>query len=160
MASIQKKQLTHEENKGPNSLVAQARQKLYREAILRIKNAIEHRYPLEAIALLESMIADRLEARLAKIFIQDPCKGAFSTLGKLTKKLGGEELKENEAAKDLYKAVKTWAERRNEALHQMVKLAEGDTKDWAGRLEEAQATAEAGMTLFRKLDALVGKLNK
>jgi hypothetical protein len=160
MASVQKKQLTRGENKGPNSLVAKARQKLYREAISRIKNAIKHRYPLEAIALLESMIADRLEARLAKIRIQDPCKGAFSTLGKLTKKLGGEELKESEAAKVLYNAVTLWADRRNEALHQMVKLAEGDTKDWAARLEEAQATAEAGMTLFRKLDRLVKGLNK
>ena len=146
-------------NMGHKSEVAEARQALYTCAISLVNNAIEHGYPLEAIALLESMIADRLEARLAKISSGFTYVRNFSTLGSLTRKLGGEKLKESDIAKLRYKAVKTWAERRNKALHQMVKLAEGDTKDWAARREEAQATAEAGLKLFRELDALVRRLN-
>jgi hypothetical protein len=147
-------------NAGPKSIPAQSRKSLYIKAISRINNAIEHRYPLEAIALIESMIADRLEARLACLFKQDPDKRKFSTLGKLTDELCGKKSKDSDEAKAVYENVAKWANRRNEALHQMVKLAEGDAKDWQMKIEEAQATAAAGLLLFRELDAVVRELNK
>lgn len=147
-------------NTGPKSVPAQARRGLYRHAISRINNAIEQRYPLEAIALLESMIADRLEARLACLHQQSPEKRNLSTLGNLTQELSGDALKESKEAQDLYQKVKEWAHGRNEALHEMVKLAECSEKDWEEKVGEAQATAEKGLTLFRKLDALVRRLNK
>ena len=147
-------------NTGPKSVPAQARRELYGNAISRINNAIEHRYPLEAIALIESMLADRLEARLAHLHHQSPAKRNLSTLGKLTDELSNKASKEGDEAKYIYEEVKTWANRRNEALHEMVKLAEGSEKDWKEKVGEAQATAEAGLPLFRQLDALVSKLNK
>lgn len=160
MANTPKPKKVRALNTGPKSVPAQARRALYGNAITQVKNAIEHRYPLEAIALLESMIADRLEARLAWVFNQDPDKQKFSTLGKLTDELCGKKSTESDDAKAVYKDVQAWADRRNEALHQMVKLADDDAKDWNARNNEAQAAAKAGLTLFRKLDALVRKLNK
>ncbi len=147
-------------NTGSESIPAQARRELYGNAISHINIAIEHRFPLEAIALLESMMADRLEARLACLFKQDPEKRMFSTVGKLAQDLRNKKLAESDEAKAVYASVMAWANRRNEALHQMVKLAEGNEKDWAEKVREAQETAEAGLPLFRKLDALVKKLNK
>jgi hypothetical protein len=147
-------------NTGPKSVPAQARRELYGHAISRVNNAIENRYPLEAIALLESMIADRLEARLACLHQQSPEKRNLSTLGNLTQELSGKKLGESDEAKVIYQEVNDWADRRNEALHEMVKLAEGSEKDWEEKVGEAQATAEKGLTLFRKLDELVRELNK
>lgn len=147
-------------NTGSKSIPAQARRGLYSSAVVRINSAIENSYPLEAIALLESMIADRLEARLAWIFEQDASKRKFSTLGRLTGALCGTESRESEDAKAVYKNVQEWADRRNESLHEMVKLAEGDAKDWNAKLEEAQSAAVDGLRLFKKLAALVKKLNK
>jgi|GEM_PF-1330983 len=147
-------------NTGSQSIPAQARRELYGNAIARITNAIEHRFPLEAIALLESMMADRLEARLACIHKQDPEKLNFSTLGKLTQDLSSKALKESPEAIAIYKKANTWAHRRNAALHEMIKLAEGSEEVWATKVNEAQETAETGLPLFRELDALVKKLNK
>jgi hypothetical protein len=147
-------------NTGSQSIPAQARRELYGNAITRITNAIEHRFPLEAIALLESMMADRLEARLACIHKQDPEKLNFSTLGKLTQDLSCTKSAESDEAKAVYTKVAAWAVRRNEALHQMVKLAEGKEAEWATKVREAQETAETGLLLFRELDTLVKKLNK
>jgi hypothetical protein len=147
-------------NTGPKSIPAQRRRMLYSEAILRIEDAIRHRYPLEAIALIESLLSDRLEARLAWINGQHSDKRNFSTPGKLVYELCAQTTNESLDAKAIYKEVKAWADGRNESLHQMVKLAEGDENDWEARLKEAQATAEAGVPLFNKLDALVKKLNK
>jgi hypothetical protein len=160
MTSAAKLKKVRAVNAGPKSGPAQARRGLYGNAITRVNNAIEHRYPLESIALLESMIADRLEARLAWLHQQRIDKREFSTLGNLTQELCGARSNESDEAKSVYEGVKAWADRRNEALHQMVKLAEGDPKDWKARLKEAQATAEAGVPLFNRVTALVRKLNK
>ncbi|MDD2919324.1 hypothetical protein [Rhodoferax sp.] len=160
MTSAAKLKKVRAVNAGPKSGPAQARRRLYGNAITRINNAIEHRYPLESIALLESMMADRLEARLAWLHQQGVNKREFSTLGKLTQELCSALSNESDEAKSVYEAIKAWANRRNEALHQMAKLVEDDPKDWKARLREAQATAEAGVPLFNKVTALVRKLNR
>ena len=147
-------------NTGPHSVVAQARRVLYTKGIARVIDAMEHGYPLEAIALLESMIADRLEARRDCISAQETNKRVFDTAYETAEFLAGKKQPESDAAKEIYEAVKAWAPRRNELLHQMVKLAEDEAKAWDARLQEAQSTAKDGLELFRKLDALVKKLNK
>jgi len=147
-------------NSGPKSVIAQKRFQLYRAASTRIQQAIKSHYPLEAIALTESMIADRLEARLACIHGQTSEKRKFSTLGKLTDELCGKNSSESIESKNVFRAVKDWADLRNEAIHEMVKVAESDNKDWSKRMEEAEVVAEKGLELFKKLNALVSKLNK
>lgn len=147
-------------NDGPKSAPAQTRRKFYANAIDRIKTAIKEGYPLEAITLLESMMADRLEARLACISNQEAEKRKFSTLGRLSRELCGNASHESDDAKTVYEEVQEWASQRNESLHEMVKLAEGDAKDWKAKLKEAHSTAKDGLKLFRQLDVLVRKLNK
>ena len=149
-------------NSGPKSAPAQARKMLYQHAIPRVKDAIENRYPLEAIALLESMIADRLEARVAALPAKNGVRAArtFSMLAKLATTLRSENSGESGDAKGIYQEVAEWARHRNKALHEMVKLAEGNTEEWGARMNEAQSAATKGLVLFRKVDALVKKLNK
>ncbi len=147
-------------NTGPQSVVAQARRVLYTKAISRVDAAIENGYPLEAIALLESMLADRLEARKDCITGQETNNREFDTAYKTAEFLAGENQRESDVAKGIYEAVKAWTPRRNELLHQMVKFADGDDKDWEMRLKDAQSAAADGLALFRKLDQLVRKLNK
>ena len=147
-------------NTGPKSGMAQARKEFYGNAIPRIKRAIEHLFPLEAIALLESMMADRLESRLAYIFKQRADKRKFSTIGQLVEELCEKKSTESHEEKAVYGHVKTWGARRNEALHEMVKLAEGNEKDWGAKIQDAQEIAEAGLPLFGILDRQVKKLNK
>ncbi len=43
--------------------VAEARHQLFKVGCARINDAIEHRYFLEAICLIESLLADRMESR-------------------------------------------------------------------------------------------------
>ena len=95
-------------NTGPKSGMAQARKEFYGNAIPRIKRAIEHLFPLEAIALLESMMADRLESRLAYIFKQRADKRKFSTIGQLVEELCGKKSTESHEEKAVYGHVKTW----------------------------------------------------
>jgi len=55
-------------NKGLKSKTAQSRRNLYKNAKNQIKNAIKHCYYLKAIAIIESMLADRMESRIAFIY--------------------------------------------------------------------------------------------
>ena len=160
MTSPTKSKPIREINCQSKSAPAQSRMQLYRFAIPRIESAIRARYPLEAIALLESAIADRLESRVARIHDQASDKRKFSTLGRLISQLCGRCSGEADDAKLIYNKVPVWAARRNKALHEMVKLAETDATEWKGRQKEAQTIAEEGLPLFREVDALVKKLNR
>lgn len=147
-------------NDGPELEVAQQRYALYTKAIGKVQGAIEAGFFLEAITLTESLIADRLEARLAAIYDQEPSKREFGTLGYLYGQLNAKTVSETEACKSLYSEVDRWRVRRNEALHQLVKLAEEDDRDWDERYAEAEQTARDGLDLFRRLDRETAKHNR
>jgi hypothetical protein len=143
-------------NTGPKGAVAQARRALFAAAHKRISAALEAGYFLEAITIIESILADRLEARLA--WIHGKCH--FSTLGTLVGELSGRKSSESAEARQLYNEILQWADRRNRALHQMVKLAEGSNETWAEKYEQAHDTAIKGEKLARKVENLVRTLNK
>jgi hypothetical protein len=147
-------------NEGPQSPVAQARRELYSFALKRVDDALSKGFALEAVTLVESMIADRLEARCAKVFPADPKMQQFSNLGPLTDRLLADKAGESTAMKALYRQVKEWADDRNEALHELVKLAENSDADWDSKYTHATETAKAGLELFRSLDTQVKKLNQ
>ena len=145
---------------GPKSQTGQARKNLYAGCLDRVSKALDDGYALEAITLLESLIADRLEARLACIHGQKAEKRQFSTLGCLTQELKGKKAGEPEEALHLYGCVDEWANLRNEALHEFAKLSEGSSKKWETKYKKAQKAAKKGMKLFRDLDKVIRKLNK
>jgi hypothetical protein len=105
------------------------------------------------------MITDRLEARLAHKNDQNIEKRKFSTLVTLAEELKGKNSGDPSEAKAIYERVIEWADSRNKAIHEFVKLEEEGTKDWDAKYREAKAAAKAGVKLFRDLSEAVRKLN-
>lgn len=143
----------------PGNGVGKLRQAIYASGMSRIREAIEKGYALEAIALCESMMADRLEARRAWKRNQAVEHRKFDSLGRLARALRTDST-EPEDARKIYDEVVAWADERNEALHQMFKLAEGPIRVWSDRYEEVECVATRGFALSRKVGFLLKKLNK
>ena len=146
-------------NEGPRSDVAQTRHDLYSRCITRVKEAIECGFYVEAVAIIESMIADRLEARVAFKYNQQKEKRRYSTAGSLAKNLMDSN-DDPKQANRIYQEVIRWSYIRNHAVHQLAKLEESEEPNWDRRYQEAKDAAEEGIKLFRELDKCVGRLNR
>ncbi len=143
--------------KPPGKEAGKQRKELYSAAYAHIQKAMKFGYFLEAVAICESIIGDRLEARLAQIHQQEADARKLLTLGRLTQRLAQDDV--DLAPRKLYCKVKSWAAERNKVLHQMVKLTDDWKGTWGTRLVEAKRVAEAGHKLTREVDNLLRKLN-
>lgn len=146
-------------NTGRLTQVAKQRRVLYVRCIVRVDEAIASGFYIEATAIIEGMISDRLESRLAFIHHQHPQRRKFSTVGRLARSLREQE-SETPDAVVVYEKIEEWARLRNQAMHELVKLAEDESADWDKRYQEARNAAVAGKKLFREVDKLVTGLNK
>lgn len=147
-------------NEGPLSPAAQARRLLYDKTMARIDEAMDSGFMIEAVALLESVIADRLESRYAYINQQEADKRTFRTLKQLTEPLKGKNSSESVEAKSIYMRIESWAEQRNTVLHEFAKHADDSRLTWDCKYARANTTAEHGLALFRELDNLVRRLKR
>lgn len=125
------------------------RQSVYQKAIEEYNNAIEHRFFLEAIAIAESLISDRMESYANYKSEKDY---SFQTLGKLC-----DALRNDPVLKSIVADIDAWRVKRNAALHQMAKIGESSTKDYSSKKKEAEATAKDAYKLFRELDNAIRK---
>jgi len=128
------------------------RHDLFFQVISRISTSIGNGYFLEAIALLESLIADRLESRLS--FVLDKNIGVgFIPISKLIKDIKANESqgKIRSISNDIY----SWTKDRNICIHQVAKIDTNNNKTWGQQMECCKSTAEKGLTLFRKLDKAI-----
>jgi hypothetical protein len=132
----------------PGSAVGAARYHLYRMAYGRINEAMQEGFYLEAITLIESLLADRLESRLTFVLGID---FSFKTLGQLITKSGTSET--DPALKTLVKTtVDSWRALRNDALHEMAKLAVGNTLTWSDRMLALVVVASDGLSALKAVD--------
>ena len=140
----------------PGTGVGTARYHLYRMAYGRIKGAMDDGYYLEAITLIESIVSDRLESRITKLLGTD---FSFKTLGALINKS-----KSVETDASLSALVQTdlddWRQLRNEALHAMAKLANGDSSTWEDRMLALVLIAEDGIQVLKAIDSRCTALRK
>ena len=141
------------------------RRKLYESARDQIERSIQRGFYGEAIALCESILADRLESRLS--FLQNQNRG-FQTLGKLVRDLRSVETgDETQPLRDTVSAVEVWARLRNRALHEMVKVADDGPvadwqdkpTDWEVRTDFLRRIASLGYELAQHLYLRVAELN-
>ena len=118
------------------------------KAFARIKEANNAGYYLESITLIESMLSDRLESRLTYLLKTD---FSFKNLGSLIKK--AREI-ENDSIllKYLVEDLDLWRDARNKALHEMVKIADGETITWNDRVKVINEVSSNGLTLLRAID--------
>lgn len=128
-----------------NREIAQLRGAIYRRSYLRSKRAINAGFYLEAIVLIESMLADRLESVLA-VLVDEPVQ--FRTA-----KQGAAELLRQTDLVDalLLQQVRYWSEGRNRWVHEFAKVSDNDHLSWRDRLRDAREFAVAGFDLAARV---------
>lgn len=131
------------------------RYNLFRQAEKRIERSIKEGYYCEAIAIIESVITDRLESRLS--YLKQKNYG-FLTLGSAITNLTHCET--DVVICSLLPDLNKWREKRNAALHELVKIeAEKPMLGWERRLGDLSLTANEGYELLKKLYHRVADLN-
>lgn len=131
----------------------QEKYEIIKAAISRYNTAIEHTFFLEATALMESLISDRLESRLGELKKEQI---SFDTIGNLLNAL--RKIETDIVLKEIMnKQINTWCGDRNTVIHQAAKLEIGKKKDWNDFLKQAEKTAKDGRKIF---DAYNKQLNK
>ncbi len=145
---------------GRKSETGQKRFDIYSRVHSQINKAKGAECWLEVITLTESLIADRLEARLAHLADQRLDGRKTMTAAQAAKALRSSADAADPVAMALYDAVGFWARSRNSALHELAKLFETTTDDWGLRYAEAKIVADAGIALLEKLKAHIKRLNK
>jgi hypothetical protein len=140
----------------PGNGVGPARYHLYREAYAHANQAIKDRYYLEAIAVTESLLADRLESRASFLLGAD---FSFKTLEGLIRKML--EIEVDRELKNLVsEKVAEWKDSRNRALHEMAKLARGNADSWLERTAALPQIAKEGLKVVRHVDRRLKELRK
>ena len=105
---------------------------------------------LEAITLLESIIADRLESYLVRTTANT--NYTFKPLGYLIK-----GLKDINDAQMPIADRETWKSARNQYLHEMAKIEDGQYVDFSTKYNAALQCVEDGELLFRRIDTICKK---
>jgi len=138
------------------------RQKRYQKALEHRKKAMENGFYLEAIAISESMICDRLESYRSR---KTGTQVDFSTIERNVKEInklisqaeqnekdGEEDSKDKKYMGSIVAEIKNWADKRNTALHECVKLQDLASLSWEDFIIQSRSAAEEGEKLFRELD--------
>jgi hypothetical protein len=134
----------------------QDRYEVIKTVMNRFNTAIEHAFFLEATALIESLICDRLESRLSELTEEDV---EFGTLGELLKRLN--EIETDQTLKVIMnKNIYQWTGKRNVVIHQAAKIELGKKKDWNDFLRKAESTAKEGRSTFDSYNNQLKKIRR
>lgn len=132
------------------------RHEIIKSVIRRFNTAIEKCFFLEATALIESLICDRLESRIGELTLKSV---EFGTLGDLLKKLNKIET-DVELKTIMNNILYQWAGKRNIVIHQAAKIELGKKKDWNVYLLLAETTANEGRKAFDRYNKQLKKLRR
>ncbi len=124
--------------------LGKSKQELYRQAHKRITRSINKGSHIEAVALIESIMSDRIESAIS-VITNKPV--IASTLGSLFKKLNELE----PAPIDLRTAIWEWNQSRAFVIHQMVKLTNEVDSSWTERITYSRKTAAEGLKILKDL---------
>lgn len=131
------------------------RYNLFKHAEERIEQSIQEGYYCEAIAIIESVITDRLESRLSYL---KQINVGFQNLGPAITSL--QKCETDETIILLLSELDYWRVKRNTALHELVKIeAVKSVLRWEQRLEDLSVSANEGYELLKKLYHQVADLN-
>lgn len=142
--------------------IGKFRGELYRGAMRQLKKAVASEFYIEAVALCESIISDRLESRLSLLNNHSLESRRQRSLHALLKYLISiESPKSYPEITAIYHAIEKWRTKRNRAVHNAVKLSDGESLEtWEIRYSEIKAAAFEGRTLANRLIAEVRRLKK
>jgi hypothetical protein len=140
----------------PGSLTAQLRAEMYKSAYAKIAESTKSGFHLEAITIIESLISDRLESRLTFVLKRD---FSFQHLGSLITK--ARQVETDLILRELVDIeLDGWRKSRNKAVHEMVKIAEGDTSTWQDRVNGLASISNNGLKLLKTIDRQIKALKK
>ena len=128
-----------------SALARKAREDLYHRAYSRVNKAIARGFHIEAIAILESLMCDRLENLLQSI--NPESKVELGSLGKLYNSVN----KEVEIPELLLADLKQWNKARSQVIHQLVKISDVDAVNWRERMAFARKTSREGKLILNDL---------
>ncbi len=132
--------------------IGKMKKELIRSAHKRVSSSIKSGHHLEAIAILESLMADRLESGLSRL---TSAEQPMLTLGPLIK----DAIKTKVISQELAEEIKVWSKGRNKALHEMVKVLHVDVGDWKARMKHARILAIEGKELNARLAKEIRKIH-
>jgi hypothetical protein len=144
---------------GRNQLGTQ-RYHRYVAAFDHIINCSKRGYHLEAIAVLDSLIGDRLASRLSHLLDEEiPVK---LTMGQLCHKLldpptkGASPTEVDSAFQAVTKDIRAWVKERNRAMHAVAKIIrdDEDARHFDELLESHRSVVERGIALLQTFDQL------
>ena len=144
---------------GGSRAVGDFRYKLYRAAILQLNKALEQEFYIEATMICDSIINDRLEARIQYLYKDEPHQrvSSISTHNALEQL---EDLRDIEPLIKIYEEVKNWVKKRNIVAHSFVKYQDvGTPLTSIQRFSQGKITAVEGKKLMRKLSNAVKRYN-
>lgn len=146
---------------GKGTAVAQQRYDLYKLANEQLKAAYKAGFYIECVSICESIIADRMEARL-QFLRRDTEKPPYvASLGSLLKQVEDTRAEVQSDLIEAYEAIREWSKARNATIHQFVKVTDRNQQlNGDGRIQQAKTAARDGIRLMRKISALVRKHNK
>lgn len=134
----------------------QEKYKIIKAAISHYNTAIEHSFFLEATALMESLISDRLESRLGELK-EDSI--SFNTIGNLLQLLREVE-KDPLLLEIMNKKLNDWCGERNKVIHQAAKIELGKKREWMDFIKQAEKTAKDGRKIFDEYNKQLKKLRR
>ena len=134
-----------------NDIDGKDRFHLFKDVINNYNLAMEHGFYLEATALMESLISDRLESRLGELVKESI---SFSTIGRLLDRLRPIE-SDYELKEMMNKQIGNWCGERNKVIHRAAKIELGKQKDWEEFMNDSRLTAEIGKNISYKYDTIL-----
>lgn len=140
----------------PKDDIQQTRYNLYKSAIDKAAESKDKGFFLEGITLFESLITDRLESTLTKV---TGAEVSFKTLGTLIRMVDSCAAFSPDFCRLITTDLDAWRKERNRALHEIVKLEDGNLELWETRYQALEATYDQGFHLFRQIDLAIRKMD-
>lgn len=139
-------------SEGPQ--VGAARYDAYKSTIDQYHKAMEADFYIEAIALMESIISDRIESMLNAILKNDD--NSFNTSGHLADvAIHNATITQCRPIVDVLAEIKEWSKKRNDAIHKMAKLSHIEIEksiSFSDKYAALEEVAQEGYSLFNKLN--------
>lgn len=146
---------------GGDGTIGQQRYQLYKAAWEQINRAVEQGFYIEAVAIIDSIMSDRLDARY-QFLIRDTDKSIKPvTTDTCARRIIDSNVEMESELLPVYPEIRDWVIQRNQVIHHFVTVTtENIDKDVKEREIRSKETVDQGLDLVRKLSNLVKKYNK
>lgn len=135
---------THNFRLGWNKENGRFKGELIKNALNRVDRAIKSGFYIEAIALLESLIADRIESSIEN---KTGVNQKVQNLGSLIKNAVSHSV----ISEDFAIEIRAWSNNRAKVVHEMVKVSSEKPGSWRERISFARDLALEGKVILGKL---------